>query len=132
MARKVQAILIDDLDGSQANETVRFSVDGRDYEIDLNTGHAEELRSALAEYSKLGRKRRRRGPSAGGGSHLQSNPGLSEITWHEPLCLEPFDAAAARQLAKPPADPSPKSWDDPSHRPCRSKTWTSWHAAGKL
>jgi hypothetical protein len=56
MAQKVQLLLVDDLDGSEAEETVRFGVDGASYEIDLSAGHAEELRSALARYAGAGRK----------------------------------------------------------------------------
>ena len=48
MTQKVQTILIDDLDGSQADSTVRFGLDGTDYEIDLNADHAHLLRGALA------------------------------------------------------------------------------------
>jgi hypothetical protein len=48
MAQKVQTFLIDDLDGSEAEGTVLFGLDGTQYEIDLSTGHAKELRAALA------------------------------------------------------------------------------------
>ena len=40
LAQKVQVLLIDDLDGSEAERTVRFGLDGTEYEIDLNAGHA--------------------------------------------------------------------------------------------
>jgi hypothetical protein len=43
-------MLIDDLDGSAAEGTVRFGLDGTEYEIDLNARHAKELRKALARY----------------------------------------------------------------------------------
>jgi hypothetical protein len=56
MAQKIQTLLVDDLDGSEAEGTVRFGIDGSLYEIDLNTAHAEELRSALARYASAGRK----------------------------------------------------------------------------
>jgi hypothetical protein len=56
MAQKIQTLLVDDLDGSEADATVRFGLDGAYYEIDLNTIHAEELRSMLARYVKAGRK----------------------------------------------------------------------------
>lgn len=56
MAQKVQTLLIDDLDGGEAEGTVRFGLDGTDYEIDLNAKHAEALRTALAPY--LGAARR--------------------------------------------------------------------------
>ncbi len=56
MAQKVQAILIDDLDGSEADATVRFGLDGAEYEIDLNAEHAQQLRDALARYGSAARR----------------------------------------------------------------------------
>jgi hypothetical protein len=56
MAQKIQTLFIDDLDGSPAEGTVRFALDGAHYEIDLNAAHAEELRTALARYTKAARK----------------------------------------------------------------------------
>jgi len=50
MARKIQTLLIDDLDGGEAAGTVRFSLDGTEYEIDLSAAHGDELRGALAVY----------------------------------------------------------------------------------
>jgi hypothetical protein len=56
MARKVEVKLVDDLDGSQAAETVAFGVDGTLYEIDLNARHAKELRSSLQKYVESARR----------------------------------------------------------------------------
>jgi hypothetical protein len=56
MAQKIQTLFVDDLDGSDAEGTVRFGLDGAHYEIDLNEVHAGELRSILAPYAKAGRK----------------------------------------------------------------------------
>ena len=56
MAQKIQTLFIDDLDGSEADGTVRFGLDGTEYEIDLNTGHAEALRDALARYVGAARR----------------------------------------------------------------------------
>lgn len=56
MAQKVQVLLVDDLDGSQADETVTFGLDGVSYEIDLSTGNADKLRSELAQYVEHARK----------------------------------------------------------------------------
>jgi len=42
--------LHDDLDGTYAEETVSFSVDGTAYEIDLNGPHAKELREVLRPF----------------------------------------------------------------------------------
>ena len=56
MAQKVQTLFVDDLDGSQAEGTVRFGLDGTDYEIDLNAKHAQALREALAPYMGAARR----------------------------------------------------------------------------
>lgn len=56
MAQRVQIDLIDDLNGEVAQETVRFGVDGTEYEIDLTTENAEKLRSALSQYVDVARK----------------------------------------------------------------------------
>jgi hypothetical protein len=56
MAQKLQTFFIDDLDGSEAEGTVHFGLDGTQYEIDLSTDHAKELRTAVARYIDAGRK----------------------------------------------------------------------------
>lgn len=50
MARKVQVILTDDVDGDSADETVTFALDGTSYEIDLSAKNAKALRDAIALY----------------------------------------------------------------------------------
>lgn len=63
MAQKVTVSLVDDLDGSQAEETVEFGLDGAMYQIDLSGDNAERLRESLAEYVDHARRAggRRRG-----------------------------------------------------------------------
>src|SRR5690348_18375242 len=56
MAQKIQTLFIDDLDGSEAEGTVRFGLDGTEYEIDLNAEHAQALRDALARYVQAARR----------------------------------------------------------------------------
>jgi hypothetical protein len=56
MAQRVNVILVDDIDGSDAAETVPFGLDGTQYEIDLNSGHAGELRELLDLYVKKARR----------------------------------------------------------------------------
>ena len=56
MAQKIQTLFIDDLDGSAAEGTVRFGLDGTEYEIDLNAEHAQALRDALARYVSAARR----------------------------------------------------------------------------
>ena len=61
MAQKVVVTLFDDIDGSEAAETIAFGLDGKSYEIDLNEANARKLRKALAPYVEAGRKRSRSG-----------------------------------------------------------------------
>jgi hypothetical protein len=68
VAQKVQTLFVDDIDGSAADGMVRFGLDGTDYEIDLNTGHAQALRDALAPYISAARR-------AGGGARRQVRNG---------------------------------------------------------
>lgn len=56
MAQRVQVLLVDDLDGSDAEETVTFGLDGVTYEIDLNEENAAQLRDELATW--IGHARR--------------------------------------------------------------------------
>ncbi len=56
MAERRVLSLLDDLDGGKAVETIRFGLDGREYEIDLSKRNADRLRAALAPYSHAGRR----------------------------------------------------------------------------
>jgi hypothetical protein len=56
MAKQVQTVFVDDIDGGEAEGTVRFSLDGTDYEIDLSVAHREELQKTLAPYVAHARK----------------------------------------------------------------------------
>lgn len=70
MAQKVNIVLVDDIDGSDASQTVTFGLDGASYEIDLNDQHATQLRDALAAYvghaRKVGRAGARRAKASSG------------------------------------------------------------------
>jgi len=48
MTKKIHVHLIDDLDASEASETLRFEVDGRPYEIDLSSHNAQKFRAEIA------------------------------------------------------------------------------------
>jgi hypothetical protein len=81
MAQRIQAYFIDDLDGGDAEGTVRFGLDGVEYEIDLSNAHAKELRDTLARYIQAGRRiagassrRARRERNAGA-----DRPGSTEV-----------------------------------------------------
>jgi len=67
MAQRVQIILEDDYDGSTADETVAFALDGAEYEIDLSGDNASKLRDELAVWIGHARKtggRRKRAAKA--------------------------------------------------------------------
>jgi hypothetical protein len=55
MAKTVIVRLTDDIDGGDAEETVHFSLDGKSYEIDVNTTNASKIRSAFKPFIDLGR-----------------------------------------------------------------------------
>jgi len=77
MAQKVNIVLVDDLDGTEASETVSFGLDGTTYEIDLNDANAASLREALSGYVGHARKvtggGRRTRRSSGGSSSSSSS-----------------------------------------------------------
>jgi hypothetical protein len=56
MSQKIQMMFIDDIDGAAAEGTVRFALDGTDYEIDLSSKHSDELHTALRKYVDHARK----------------------------------------------------------------------------
>lgn len=73
MAQRVQVILVDDLDGGEATETVEFALDGVTYEVDLSDANAAQLRDSFAQWIGVarrsgGRRQTRRAGRAGGAS----------------------------------------------------------------
>ena len=85
MAQKVQVVLIDDIDGGEATDTVTFGLDGATYEIDLSEQNAAQLRDALAHW--VGNARRVSGrasrPSGrrGGGASSSSSDTTAIRAW---------------------------------------------------
>ncbi|WP_130012665.1 histone-like nucleoid-structuring protein Lsr2 [Serinicoccus sediminis] len=79
MAQRVQVILVDDLSGGEANETVEFALDGVHYEIDLSDENAAKLREDFASWigqaRRAGGRRqtRRRGAGAASASGGRSD-----------------------------------------------------------
>ncbi|UJP40915.1 histone-like nucleoid-structuring protein Lsr2 [Cellulomonas palmilytica] len=86
MAQKVQVLLIDDVDGSSADETVTFALDGVTYEIDLTAKRAAELRDSFATW--VGHARKVGGRSTSGAAKPSSRRRSSN------------DAQAIREWAK--------------------------------
>jgi Lsr2 len=67
VSRKVVVEVTDDIDGSKADESITFSLDGTSYEIDLSKKNAAKLRAGLEPYLKVAQKvgRARQRPAAG-------------------------------------------------------------------
>lgn len=56
MAQKTLIQLTDDVDGSEAAETVAFALDGVGYEIDLSERNANALRESLERFVRSARR----------------------------------------------------------------------------
>jgi Lsr2 len=56
MASVTEVRLVDDIDGGEADETVAFDLEGKNYEIDLSENHAAKLREVLAPYLRAARR----------------------------------------------------------------------------
>ncbi len=63
MARHTQVTVMDDIDGSPAAETIAFSYQGRDYEIDLSDSNATRFRTMMREYAGYARRVTVRAPA---------------------------------------------------------------------
>lgn len=79
MAQKVHVLLVDDLDGGEAEETVTFGLDGVSYEIDLSSGNAKQMRETLASYVGAARRVSGRGRGRGRSSAARSGGRTAEI-----------------------------------------------------
>ena len=73
MSRVTEVRLVDDIDGSNASETVTFGLDRRQYEMDLSTRNAAKLRAALAPFVASAR------PSSG--RRRSSNGSTPEVSY---------------------------------------------------
>lgn len=76
MVQRVQIILEDDVTGGPAAETVEFSLDGVNYELDLNDENAAKLRDELAGWignaRRAGGRRQTRRRASGGATGAKS------------------------------------------------------------
>jgi hypothetical protein len=69
VAQQVKVILVDDIEGGTADETVAFAVEGAAYEIDLSKANADKFRNAVAPYVAAARKAGRAGSRSNGARH---------------------------------------------------------------
>ena len=95
MAQKTQVVLIDDLDGGTAEETISFSLDGVSYEIDLNADNAAKLREAFSQWVGHGRRvgGRRVARKRSTGSHRTCRPGARPWATASPYPRWPADGS---------------------------------------
>jgi hypothetical protein len=56
MAKQTTVTLVDDLDGSEAEEQIEFAMDGKGYEIDLSAANSARLRTALEPFISAARR----------------------------------------------------------------------------
>ena len=91
MAQKVRIILEDDLDGGPADETVRFGLDGGQYEIDLSNANAARFRDAIRPFAS---KARRVQNTSGSGRAGRGSRGAATAVKRNP------ETAAIRKWAK--------------------------------
>ena len=78
MAQKIQTLYIDDIDGSDAQGTVRFGLDGTGYEIDLSAAHSQALRESLQRFITHARKTGRPRPPRRGRHRHHRRPRLGQ------------------------------------------------------
>ncbi len=72
MAKQVVTVLTDDLDGTAADRTVEFGLDGLNYTIDLSDKNAGKLRKALEPYITAGHRLGRRSGGGRGGPRTRT------------------------------------------------------------
>jgi hypothetical protein len=74
VAKQTTVTLIDDIDGSEADEQVEFAIDGKSYEIDLSSANGSRLRDALAPFISAARRSGGRRSSAASSSTSAARP----------------------------------------------------------
>jgi hypothetical protein len=103
MAQQIQTLFIDDIDGGPAEGTVRFGLDGTDYEIDLSTAHNEELHKVLAGYVTHARKAAgttRRGPRGRQGADVLDTRKVREWAKEQGIDIKERGRVPAEVIAK--------------------------------
>lgn len=85
MAQKVLVEMVDDLDGSEADETVLFTLDGIQYEIDLSKKNSGKLRKSLEKYlehaRRTGGRKRSRGSVRPGSTAVDREQNQAIRAW---------------------------------------------------
>jgi len=128
MAQQLISTLVDDIDGTEADETISFALDGTSYEIDLSEKNAKALRKALGHWTERARtsgrpaRTRQRLASAGDSRNAEIRAWAHSNGHDVPArgripqrVVAAFDAA--QEDAKPQIAPGPgRPRSDVSHR----------------
>lgn len=109
MAQKVIVQLTDDLDGGEADETVQFSLDGKEYQIDLKASNAKRLRDSLQPFIERGRPAIQLSVPKGRGRKATSKTLFSQLDVEE---RGRFRAWAEVPTARRIADAKVQAWID--------------------
>ena len=74
MTQRTIILLVDDIDGSEGAETLRFGVDGKSYEIDLSSENADRFRAAVEPWVQSARRVASSGRARKSSGSLVSGP----------------------------------------------------------
>lgn len=105
MARSTAIYTVDDITGELAHETVLFALDGVAYEIDLTAEHADHLRELLDRYVSHGRRT--------GGRKLRPRLVSNPVLVARPVA-QPGPKSAAKPASKPASKRSPRKAAEPA------------------
>jgi hypothetical protein len=83
MVQRTKITLIDDVDGGDADETIEFGLDGVQYEIDLGSVHADQLRANIEEWTqharRIGGRRKHKAKTNGQKAESTAIPSSAEV-----------------------------------------------------
>jgi hypothetical protein len=101
MAQKVLVQLIDDLDGTAAEdiETVQFALDGVTYEIDLTEKNSSKLRDGLAEFVASARRTGGRAKRGGVVSAVSRKPSADGRSKEQTRAIREWAKTNGHELA---------------------------------
>ena len=86
MAQRVTVEMTDDIDGTEAAETIAFGVDGTAYEIDLSVKNAAKMRQVFGRYVE--HARRTTGGRRSGRSHRDRHRSPAVREWAKQQGIE--------------------------------------------
>ena len=113
MAKTVIVKLTDDIDGGDADETVQFALDGKNYEVDLSAANASKLRETFKLYIEKGRS----------SSAVRARPARSSVPSEEVTLYSRLSHDEKARF---------RSWSNmPTARRISDARVKSWVAAGK-